>query len=142
MVIWLERPTGETCNISLPKLPSPQGKAMFGLKTDWFYHQPEPWMKSFPLKLSKQLWATLTPCSQLLKPTGFIWVLPSPLGLPHTLLREASRSPRRARGLGAVAPSPYRSKRRLDSCLLLLWASVPSSAQCGWPRWHLQTAPG
>ena len=37
-----------------PNSPVLQGKAVFGLKTQWLYHQPEPWMKSLPLKLNKQ----------------------------------------------------------------------------------------
>lgn len=61
----------ETHSIFLPKPTSPPKKScVFGLKTDWLYHQPGPWVKSFPLKLNKQPQALLTPCSQLLKPTG------------------------------------------------------------------------
>lgn len=66
---------------------------MFGLKTEWFYHQPGPWMKSFPLKLNKQLWALLTPCSQLLEPTGSYLgpaFHPGPAQAPSSLQRALS----------------------------------------------------
>lgn len=65
-----------------PNFPALEGKTMFGLKTEQLYHQPGPWMKSFPLKLNKQPQALLTPRPVLSFETHLSSSLPSTLGLP------------------------------------------------------------
>ena len=55
-----------------PNFPVLQGKDVFGLKTEWLYHQPEPWMKSLPLKLNKQPGLHSHPALSSWNPFGLI----------------------------------------------------------------------
>ena len=109
---------------------------MFGLKTEQLYHQPGPWMKSFPLKLNKQPRALLTPRPVLSFETHLSsscllpWACPEPQNNPRGWgnLHSAPFPPyRRKRGTGFKSPpTPGPQSSRLQSgddiaCLATLY---------------------